>query len=144
MHPYQQFPFRIRWKGRVAAGFNQVSALKRTTEWIKRSGSQQTPGNSKFEAIILSKGISQDEEFSGWVQEWMKNPSRPLRQDIEIVSFNESGQEVLSYRVFRCWVSQFSGTLDLDTQATLIEEMRLENEGWERNDALPEPQEPEG
>jgi phage tail-like protein len=58
--------------------------------------------------------------------------------------FNEAGQLVLSYRVFRAWVSEFQATADLDANANavLIQSIKLENEGWERDLDVAEPAEP--
>ena len=39
---------------------------------------------------------------------------RDFRKDIAIDVFNEAGQKVLSYLVFRCWVSEYQPLPDLD------------------------------
>jgi phage tail-like protein len=57
---------------------------------------------------------------------------------------NESGQTVQAYRIFRCWVSEFQALPDLDANANAvaIQSIKLENEGWERDEAVTEPAEP--
>jgi phage tail-like protein len=75
------------------------------------------------------------------------NPESALadfRKDILIDVFNEAGQLVLSYKVFRCWVSEYQALPDLDANVTAvaIEHIKLENEGWERDLEVKEPQEP--
>jgi phage tail-like protein len=57
---------------------------------------------------------------------------------------NESGQTVISYKVYRCWVSEFQALPDLDASANAvaIQTIKLENEGWERDVEVPEPTEP--
>ncbi len=49
--------------------------------------------------------------------------------------FNETGQKVLSYKVYRCWVSEYQALPDLDANPNVvaIQTLKLENEGWERN-----------
>ena len=57
---------------------------------------------------------------------------------------NEAGQVAISYHVFRCWVSEFQALPDLDSNANAvsIQHMKIENEGWRRDDAVTEPTEP--
>jgi hypothetical protein len=46
--------------------------------------------------------------------------------------------------VYRCWVSEFQALSDMDangTPTTLIQHLKLENEGWEREAELQEPTE---
>ena len=46
--------------------------------------------------------------------------------------------------MYRCWVSEFQATADLDANANavLIQHLKLENEGWERDIDVKEPVEP--
>ena len=69
---------------------------------------------------------------------------KDFRKDIIIEVYNEAGQLAIAYRVFRCWVSEFQAEADLDANANavLIQHIKLENEGWERDTAVPEPSEP--
>ena len=50
----------------------------------------------------------------------------------------------MAYNVFGCWVSEFQATADLDANANavLIQTIKLENEGWERDYEVTEPSEP--
>jgi phage tail-like protein len=67
-----------------------------------------------------------------------------FRKDITIEVYNEAGQLAISYQVFRCWVSEFQALPDLDANANAIaiQHIKLENEGWLRDDQTPEPSEP--
>ena len=51
---------------------------------------------------------------------------------------------MITYTLFRCWVSQYETVPDLDAtaNAVAIASIRLENEGWKRSDAVSEPTEP--
>jgi phage tail-like protein len=68
---------------------------------------------------------------------------RDFRKDIGIELYNEAGQLVIAYRVYRCWVSEFQALLDLDASANsvAVQTITLENEGWERDDSVVEPEE---
>ena len=57
---------------------------------------------------------------------------------------NETGQPVLKYKIYRCWVSEYQAMPDLDSNANAIalQHIKVENEGWERDTSfseLPEP-----
>jgi phage tail-like protein len=58
--------------------------------------------------------------------------------------YNEAGQLVLGYKIYRCWVSEFQALPDLDANANAIaiQSLKLENEGWERDVDVVEPAEP--
>ena len=57
---------------------------------------------------------------------------------------NEAGQVAIVYKVYRCWVSEFQALPDLDASANtvVIQHMKIENEGWERDTSVTEPKEP--
>jgi phage tail-like protein len=154
--PYKNFKFRVKWDGRYVAGVSKISALKRSTEVIEHreggapSTNRKSPGRTAFEPITLERGLTHDSDFENWANKVWKlgaNPESALadfRKDILIDVFNEAGQLVLSYKVFRCWVSEYQALPDLDANVTAvaIEHIKLENEGWERDLEVKEPQEP--
>ena len=67
-----------------------------------------------------------------------------FRKEIIIDVFNEAGQKVLSYKVYRCWVSEYQALPDLDANANAvaIQHIKLENEGWIRDTSVTEQPEP--
>jgi len=156
--PYKNFKFRVKWDGRYVAGVSKVSALKRTTEVVEHreggdpSTSRKSPGRSSFEAITLERGVTHDIDFEQWANKvWNFGAGAgsevslaDFRKDVIIDVFNEAGQKVLSYNVYRCWVSEFQALpeLDANANAVAIQTLKFENEGWERDLAVVEPAEP--
>jgi phage tail-like protein len=156
--PYKNFKFRVRWDGRVVAGVSKVSALKRSTEVVKHreggdaSTSRKSPGRTDFEAITLERGVTHDTEFEKWANKIWNYGSGPgaevslrdFRKDVILDLFNEAGQLAISYKIYRCWVSEFQSLPDLDANANAvaIARLKLENEGWERDYDVSEPTEP--
>ena len=67
-----------------------------------------------------------------------------FRKDITIEVYNEAGQLAIAYKLFRCWPSDYQSSSDLDANANavLIQTLKLENEGWERDYDVTEPAEP--
>lgn len=161
--PYKNFKFRVKWDGKYVAGVSKVGALKRTTEVVKHrdggdpSSSRKSPGRTEYEAITLERGVTHDKEFEQWANKVWNYGSPPtgkpdskevslkdFRKDIIIEVYNEAGQPAITYRVYRCWVSEFQALPDLDANANAvaIQHLKLENEGWERDYTVTEPAEP--
>ena len=156
--PYKNFKFRVRWDGRYVAGVSKVSGLSRTTEVVEhRSGgdpstSFKSPGRSSYEAITLERGVTHDLEFERWANKvWNFGAGAgsevsltDFRKDMIIELYNEAGQKVIAYKIYRCWPSEYKPMPDLDANANAvaIQSLKLENEGWERDQDVTEPAEP--
>jgi phage tail-like protein len=158
LDPYKNFKFRVKWDGQYVAGLSKMGALKRSTEVVEHreggdpSTSHKSPGRSKFEAITLERGVTHDLTFEAWANKVWNFEGGPgsessladFRKDIIVDVFNEAGQKVISYKVFRCWVSEYQALPDLDANANAvaIQSLKLENEGWIRDVDVVEPAEP--
>jgi phage tail-like protein len=156
--PYKNFKFRLKWDGRYVAGVSKVSTLKRTTEVVKHreggdpSSSRKSPGRTEYDAITIERGVTHDPEFTRWANKvWSHGNAlgaevslKDFRKDILLELYNEAGQLAIAYKVFRCWVSEFQALPDLDANANAvaIERLKIENEGWELDAEVKEPQEP--
>jgi phage tail-like protein len=156
--PYKNFKFRLKWDGRYVAGISKCSPLKRSTEVVEHreggdpSTSRKSPGRVKYEAVTLERGVTHDIDFEQWANKVWNFGSgmgsevslSDFRKDVILDLFNEAGQKVLSYQLFRCWVSEFQALPDLDANANAIaiQTLKLETEGWERDYAVTEPAEP--
>ena len=154
--PYKNFKFRVKWDGKYVAGISKVTALKRTTEVVEHreggdpSSGRKSPGRTKYEPVTLERGVTHDVDFEQWANKvWNFGSNeevslKDFRKDIIIDMFNEAGQKVISYKVFRCWVSEYQALPDLDANANAvaIQTLKLENEGWERDYDVKEPSEP--
>ena len=163
LDPYKNFKFRVKWDNRYVAGISKVSALKRTTELVEHrdggdhSSSRKSPGRSKYEAITLERGVTHDPEFELWankVWNYANAQAAPeqrdqemslasFRKDLVIEVFNEAGQKVLAYQVYRAWVSEYQALpeMDANANAVAIQMLKLENEGWVRDESVVEPAE---
>jgi phage tail-like protein len=155
--PYKNFKFRVKWDGKYVAGVSKVGALKRTTEVVKHreggdpSSSRKSPGRTEYEAITLERGVTHDKEFEQWANKvWNYGAAlgaevalKDFRKDVIVELYNETGQLVVAYKIYRCWVSEFQAQADMDANANavLIQSIKLENEGWERDYEVAEPAE---
>ncbi len=93
--------------------------------------------------------MTHDTEFEEWANKVWKLGAAPgsevslkdFRKDITIEFYNEAGQLVIAYKVYRCWVSEFKALPELDADASTVafQRITLENEGWERDTDIQEP-----
>jgi phage tail-like protein len=156
--PYKNFIFRVKWDGRYVAGISKVGGLKRTTQVVSHreggdpSTSHKSPGRNEFDPITLERGVTHDTEFEKWANKvWNFGAGlgsevslKDFRKDIILDFYNEAGQLAISYKIYRCWVSEYHPLPDLDANANAvaIQMIKLENEGWERDLSVTEPTEP--
>lgn len=151
--PYKTFMFRVSWDGTYVAGLSKMSALKRTTAVIvERDGAdpareRKTPGVTKYESVVLERGVTLNTKFEEWAYlvHDLKNPLSlsKFRKDLIVDVFNEAGQKVISYKLNKCWVSEFQALppLDAASAAIAIETIKIELESWERDVATIAPKE---
>jgi phage tail-like protein len=158
LDPYKNFKFRIKWGGQYVAGASKLSGLKRTTEVVKHraggdpSTSRKSPGRTEYDALTLERGLTQDKAFHDWAGlVWNFGAGlgaevslANFRNDLYLEFYNEAGQLVMAYKIYKCWVSEYQAMPDLDANANAIaiEHIKIENEGWERDTSVVEPQEP--
>lgn len=153
--PYRNFKFKIKVDNVYVAGLSKCGALKKTTEMVEwreggdPSSTHKLPGKTKYDAVTLTSGVTHDLTFESWanlVNNFAGDAAMSLknfRKDIIIDVFNEAGQKAISYKVFRCWVSEYQALPELDASANavMISTIKLENEGWERDTSVTEPTE---
>lgn len=155
--PYKNYRFLVYLDKATdpVAGVSKVSGLKRTSDVIeyKQGGEpiiRKGLGRTKYEPITLERGVTHDTDFEDWANAAQvldnghgTSSLANLRKEVRIVLLNEGGQHVLEYVVHGCWVSEYQALPDLDAggNAVALEHLKLENEGWERNLLLVEPQE---
>jgi phage tail-like protein len=156
--PYKQFKFRVKWDGHYISGVTKVSGLHRETEVVtNRPGNEpgilrKSPGKTSYTPILLERGRTHDTAFETWANKVYNFGSgagsevslKDLRKDIIIELYNEAGQLVMAWKVYRCWPSKYSPLNEFNANSThvAIESMVLEHEGWERDLEVREPTEP--
>jgi phage tail-like protein len=154
--PYRTFKFQVLIDGQPVAGLKKMGALKKTTEAVDwRTGGDPThvrklPGGTKYEAITLEQGLTHDPVFEQWanlVNNIDGDTAMSLvnfRKDIVINVMNLQGQVAISYQIKRAWVSEYQALPDFDagtTNTVGIQTIKLEHEGWDRDEAAAEPAE---
>jgi phage tail-like protein len=137
-HPrHKHHSFRVSWDGKVVAGVDRVSPLTRLVEVIigrdgssPGSGERTFPGRMTSVPVTLERPAGGDSAFEDWAA---SASSVGTRKDVTVEILDRDGDPVLSYRLHRCWVTEYQvSLLEPRERAIAFERLRLENEGWER------------
>ncbi|MGB9168532.1 MAG: phage tail protein [Nitrososphaeraceae archaeon] len=156
--PYKNFKFKVKWDGKYIAGINKISGLKRTAEVIGHreggdaSTSRKSPGVTRYESITLERRVTHDLDFENWASKvWHFDPTsgiekslKDFTKDVILELYNEAGELIMAYKIYRCWISEYQALpeLDANSNAIAIESIKLQNEGWERDTSIAESIEP--
>lgn len=144
--PYRKFKFLVWWDGVYVAGISKLSGLTQTIEPIDwRTGGDnnvgaKVPGMTKYEPIVLERGLSADAAFMDWVRKvsafqaaggTAAESFHDFRKDLRIEVFNLVNEKVMSISVFKAWPSKIT-VADFDASANelAIEILELSHEGW--------------
>jgi phage tail-like protein len=156
-NPYDDLTFRVKWDGFYIPGITRVTGLLRTTEVIEnREGGNLTvdhkgTGRTKYEPITLERGLTDDPAFESWANLVFNLQGNlgseaslnELRKTVFVDLYNEAGQLVRTYNIFRCWPSSYQAVsaFDANNPGVLTESITLQNEGWARDTTvIPPPQ----
>lgn len=155
--PYKNFRFLVFFEGasQPVAGVSKVSGLKRSSDPIeyKEGGNmiiRKGLGRTKYDAITLERGVTHDKDFADWANAAQSmdrgvptQSLKKLRKELRIELLNEAGQPVHRYLVHRAWVVEYQALGDLDGggNSFVLENIKLEHEGWEQDLTLAEPTE---
>jgi phage tail-like protein len=156
--PYKNFKFGVKWDGQNIDGIFRVTGLIRSTEPIdEREGldpniDRISPGLTRYEPIVIKRGITQDRAFEQWanlVWEYGQGAGNEVklssyRKDVIVDLYNEAGQKVMSWVVYRAWPSEYVAleVLDANKGDIAVESITLQHEGWQRDLGVTEPTEP--
>lgn len=136
-HHHKGHTFRVSWDGTTIAGVDRVSPLTRLVEVIiGRDGSSPGGGERTFPGRMTSVPVTLERPAGGdsAFEDWAASPaSVGTRKDVTVEILDRDGEPVLSYRIRRCWVTEYRvSLLEPRERAAAVERLRLENDGWER------------
>ena len=90
-----------------------------------RATTARVPGLTTYDAVTLERGVTHDPAFEAWANKVasLEQPGISLpdfRKDLIVDVFNEAGQKVISYKLFRCWVSEYQALPGLDAATAAV------------------------
>ena len=151
VNPFLTYNFRVKWDGVYVAAVTSVSGLTRRTDVVSfRAGGQpqsafKIPGQTGYEPVVLERGITTDTAFEQWANKLWYYPNtsdlgnevslKDFRKDIQIELYNQAGQLVIRYNLYRCWPSQYTPLPELQAEANAVAlaSLTLEHEGFDRD-----------
>ncbi len=145
--PYQGYKFRVVIDGFTAGGFQKCSGLKEETEIAEyREGTDpvtmhKLPGLTKYDNIVLERGMSANEDFTKWREDIVRIaesgnlgpdglPTPDFRRNVIVEVYDKGGVKVKEWEVYEAWPAVMEiGDLDAESSDVLIETLELANEG---------------
>jgi phage tail-like protein len=86
-------------------------------------------------AVTLKRGVVTDPRFASWLR------GAKIRQNVVLQPLDGRGVPLASYSLGSAWVSHFKGpTLDANANAIAIQHIKMENEGFEIDQAAMPPE----
>ena len=133
---HRRHSFRVTWDGKVVPGVDRVSPLVRLVEVITvRDGSSPggsghtVPGRIGTEPVTIERPAGADGAF----EDWARTPADiASKKDVTVEVLDREGGVLASYRLRRCWPSEYRVVLlGRSARTVAVEKLRLENDGWE-------------
>lgn len=126
--------FALELDGVELARFTGCSGLAYTTEVVEyqdaSSGTpviRKRPGRTKYEDIVLKRGLSADKALTDWHQKVLDGAVE--RANGSIVIYDSTDSEVDRWNFERGWPSKWSASdLSADTDDVMIEELTISHE----------------
>jgi|TARA_B110000444_G_C18691028_1_gene524288 phage tail-like protein len=128
--------FALELESIEMARFSGCSGLGYTTEIVEYQDSlmdgklvtRKRPGRTKFDDIVLKRGLSPDASLIEWHQKVTEGMVE--RSNGSIVIYDMAGMEVGRWNFERGWPSGWSASdLDAGTDDVMIEELTIAHEG---------------
>jgi len=135
--PYGNYNFLVEIDGIARAAFNECSGFGSTVDVLEhREGGENTtvrklPGQTKYAAIVLRWGMTDDRDLYDWHRRIIKGAIE--RKNGSIVLLDRAGAETARWNFVRAWPSRWDGP-DFNAEGTdvAIETLELAHEGVER------------
>jgi phage tail-like protein len=131
--------FKVKWQNQYVADFNVIRFVCQDSDGLIAKNSTNCKGSG---AIILENGTIHNLEFEKWASTKVEKKRLPaLYKDIKIEAYDQEGKLASTYKLYGSWVSEFQALPDLDAKASavVIEQIKIENEGWERDTSTTRP-----
>lgn len=137
---------RVTWDGHAIAGVSRLTPLSRSTAVIEhRDGAdpepaRKLPGRTSYAPVVLEREVTDDRDFATWAE--TVTQERPdgtgagdSRKDLHIELFDEAGEVILAYTLYRAWVSAYQAVAvpEVTQYPVAMETITVEFEGWERH-----------
>jgi phage tail-like protein len=133
--PFQGYNFKVEIDGISRNGFRECSGLDATSDPTDyREGNEKVftvrklPGLTKYSAIVLKGGITDDHGLWDWRKQVIDGKTQP--KNGSIVLMDEAGEEKLRWNFVHGWPSKWSGpSFNATSNEVAIETFEITHEG---------------
>jgi phage tail-like protein len=137
--------FRLEIDGMVQGGFEAAEGLESRIHVIEYQDSEdgpikKKPGGPRYADIRLQRGFVN--AFFLWKWYGRVKAGDAETRDGKLVVMGEGGEEIAAFQLFSMFPAGWKGPLvDEDAEGTMVDELRLAVDRWERiSDTVPPPQ----
>ncbi len=135
--PYFGYNFMVELDGITRAGFKDCSSLDTSQDASTyREGTDKNPALRKIPGLVtygdvtLSRGITSDRKLWDWKQK--ASAGTVERHDISITLLDDTGNPKITWNLFECWPTKWTGpSLDATADEIAIETLELAYERME-------------
>ncbi|MDT7578994.1 MAG: hypothetical protein QOK35_258 [Pseudonocardiales bacterium] len=141
LDPYAGYNFSVELDGITRAGFRNCSGLDSTTNaGTYREGtdrvlsSRKIPGLLSHGDVTLSRGLTADDKLWKWREKVMTGQVE--RHNISITLLNDVGDPKITWNLYECWPTQWTGpSFDATSDEVAVEQLvltyeRIEVDSW--------------
>jgi phage tail-like protein len=141
LDPYVGYNFSVELDGLTRAGFRDCSGLESTTNATEyREGTDRVlsvrklPGLHTHGDVTLSRGLTADDKLWKWREKVMNGQIE--RHNISISLMNDVGEPKITWNLFECWPTQWTGpSFDAASDEVAVEQLvltyeRIEVDSW--------------
>lgn len=141
LDPYAGYNFSVELDGITRAGFRNCSGLDSTTNaGSYREGtdrvlsSRKIPGLLSHGDVTLSRGLTADDKLWRWREKVMTGQVE--RHNISITLLNDVGDPKITWNLYECWPTQWTGpSFDATSDEIAVEQLvltyeRIEVDSW--------------
>jgi phage tail-like protein len=129
--PYSGYNFAVELDGITRAGFTECSGLETSQTVVDyREGTdrqlsvRKLPGLNTYSDITLSRGVTSDSKLWEWREKAMRGTVE--RHDISITLLDDMGESRVTWNLFECWPSTWTGpSMNATADEIAIEQLTL-------------------
>jgi len=129
--PFTGYNFSVELDGITRAGFRECSGLENSQNagqyregTDKNLSVRKIPGLVTHSDITLSRGITNDSKLWDWRAQAMKG--RVERHDISITLLDDTGNPRITWNLFDCWPTKWTGpSFNATSDEVAIEQLTL-------------------
>lgn len=139
--PVASLNFALEIQGITTAMFREADGFSNETEVIEHRQQtvdgriivQKIPGNTKWNNIVLKRGMVEDQSLWKWRKKVLDGDIKGARVNGSVVGYDEKGTEIIRYNFKNGWPCKWEASaMNATGNEVVIETIEIAHEGLER------------